>query len=634
MRTMLAKLQGLRFEEVKAWGMSFIVHVGLLLAFASITHVTIEQTQKLLVKSDIEKQSEEPEFDFQEFKFSSEASDQIGGGGANSLGSGSGALAATMHAGDALPGNVVEREIRNDYFKVDMPTSIPIFQPSNAELTEKVAVAGQTERVSGVKGAMDRLAFEIAGMVKDKPTLVIWAFDASGSLIKQRADISQRMKKVYDQLGLMKVGSEGALKTAAVTFQHQVNVLTPDPIDTDKIDGLLEAINKIPIDLDHTEEMVFTACEQAINKWMAYKTKQRRNIAIIIVTDERGDDMNKLEPLIDITRRFGIKVYCVGHASMFGKQKGVVDWTYPDGYVGPVDVDQGPESFYQELLDLPFWGSQNLALERLSAAQGPYALARLCNESGGIYMITDDSKAEYNFDPAVMRSYQPDYRPVEVIRAEVEKNPAKMALIAAINASSVERIEAPAVAFRADRDEILRTELTEAQKPLAVLDYRLTQMLTALEQGVKYRDAIKEPRWQASYDLALGRALAIRARAFGYNVMLAEMKSSPKTFSDPKKFNQWRLIPSDKVESGPQVKKQVDLSRQYLQRVIDDHPGTPWALIAKHELSQPLGWEWREGTMVIPNQQAMDPNRPMLLLEEEMRMNNMNRPPERVKPKL
>lgn len=32
----------------------------------------------------------------------------------------------------------------------------------------------------------------------------------------------------------------------------------------------------------------------------------------------------------------------------------------------------------------------------------------------------------------------------------------------------------------------------------------------------------------------------------------------------------------------------------YLQRVVDDHPGTPWAMLAERELAVPLGWKWRE----------------------------------------
>jgi hypothetical protein len=32
----------------------------------------------------------------------------------------------------------------------------------------------------------------------------------------------------------------------------------------------------------------------------------------------------------------------------------------------------------------------------------------------------------------------------------------------------------------------------------------------------------------------------------------------------------------------------------YLERVVAEHAGTPWALDAERELRQPLGWEWRE----------------------------------------
>jgi hypothetical protein len=38
---------------------------------------------------------------------------------------------------------------------------------------------------------------------------------------------------------------------------------------------------------------------------------------------------------------------------------------------------------------------------------------------------------------------------------------------------------------------------------------------------------------------------------------------------------------------------------EYLNRVIDEHPDTPWALMAQVELSEPLGWQWVEGTMQI-----------------------------------
>jgi hypothetical protein len=35
-------------------------------------------------------------------------------------------------------------------------------------------------------------------------------------------------------------------------------------------------------------------------------------------------------------------------------------------------------------------------------------------------------------------------------------------------------------------------------------------------------------------------------------------------------------------------------AREYLQRVIQEHPDTPWALLARRELDTPFGWDWVE----------------------------------------
>ena len=35
-------------------------------------------------------------------------------------------------------------------------------------------------------------------------------------------------------------------------------------------------------------------------------------------------------------------------------------------------------------------------------------------------------------------------------------------------------------------------------------------------------------------------------------------------------------------------------ARTYLERVADEHNGTPWAVSATRELQTPLGWMWEE----------------------------------------
>ena len=55
-------------------------------------------------------------------------------------------------------------------------------------------------------------------------------------------------------------------------------------------------------------------------------------------------------------------------------------------------------------------GNDNKKYERLSAGYGPYALTRLCAETGGVFFVAD--QGSIRFDSDVMRDYQPDYRPV------------------------------------------------------------------------------------------------------------------------------------------------------------------------------------------------------------------------------
>ena len=140
-------------------------------------------------------------------------------------------------------------------------------------------------------------------------------------------------------------------------------------------------------------------------------------------------------------------------------------------------------------------------------------------------------------------------------------------------------------------------------------------------QGEKDREKLDSPRWRASYDLAMGRVLAMQVRALGYNTVLADMKSNPKSFTK-KGNNQWRLQPSAKIDAGPAVKKMMTKARTYLNRVIDEHAGTPWAMLAERELGSPMGWAWAEGSVNITRAgrgAAGDPKKRIQLAEEQRR---------------
>ena len=199
----------------------------------------------------------------------------------------------------------------------------------------------------------------------------------------------------------------------------------------------------------------------------------------------------------------------------------------------------------------------------------------------------------YFFDPEVMRAYRPDYEPAAKIDQLLAGNRAMKALVEAAKSSDVAGMEGPRLEFPRRDDGALVLLLGEAQKKAAVLQPKIDALYGILAAGLPDRDAIQEKRWQAGYDLALGRVLALKVRTDSYNIMLAQAKSGLK-FKDPKN-DTWRLVPDDDIAAvGSQTEKLAAQARMLLTRVIDEHPGTPWAQYAAVELRTPLGYRWEE----------------------------------------
>jgi len=75
--------------------------------------------------------------------------------------------------------------------------------------------------------------------------------------------------------------------------------------------------------------------------------------------------------------------------------------------------------------------------------------------------------------------------------------------------------------------------------------------------------------------------------------MLAQAKAGMK-FKDPKN-DTWVLEESTDVsKAGSQAEKTSQQAMMLLNRVVEQHPGTPWAVLAAEELKRPLGYAWVE----------------------------------------
>jgi hypothetical protein len=240
------------------------------------------------------------------------------------------------------------------------------------------------------------------------------------------------------------------------------------------------------------------------------------------------------------------------------------------------------------------------------------------------------------FDPVRMRRYQPDYVSAQDYMRRVQQSHMRSSLIQAAQLSWLQPLEQPRQRFVVRSEAELSQDLTEAQKEAARIQPALEQLDQLLKSGQDDRPKEIVPRWQASYDLAVGRVLANRVRADAYNSMLAQAKRGMK-FSNEKN-NTWLLNPADEVSSGSRLQADAEQARECLLRVTREHEGTPWALLAQRELDQPLGWKWDETYTPIdpPARSAPADNSPNVnTTPQDDRARQLPRPaPRRDPPKL
>ncbi len=477
----------------------------------------------------------------------------------------------------------------------------------------------------GASGAVDRLTWEILQSMEERPTLVVWLFDKSGSLHRQRREIRDRFDRIYEELQIVKKSGSDAFKakkpnehqllTSIIGFGKTVELLTEEP--TDDLQLIKDTVDNIEVDSSGVEQ-AFSAVYLAADEYKSLRRHRvgfgpQRNVMLVVVTDERGDDFQTgLEPTVDICRKNGMPVYVIGVPAPFGRDTTYVKYVDPDPKYDQspqwAEVDQGPETLMPERVRIGFTGDYGDE-PVMDSGFGPYALTRLCYETGGIYFTVHPNRnvnrrvrgseieaysanLEYFFDPIKMAPYRPDYvSPADYMRM-VKASPLRKALIDAGQMPGVEGLERPQTRFVKRSEAALVGQLSQAQQDAARLEPRLNSMSEVLLRGEAARDEETSPRWQAGYDLALGRVLALKVRTETYNAMLAKAKRGIK-FEDEKN-NTWQLVADKEISVGSKWEREAAKATELLQRVADEHDGTPWAVLAKQELATPIGWKWKE----------------------------------------
>lgn len=502
---------------------------------------------------------------------------------------------------------------------------------------------------TSVSGAVDRVASQIHDALEVRKSLVVWLFDASASNEEQRSEVISRFETLYrslaDVTGAASADTDNApLLSAVAAYGAQVEFLTEEP--TADTTALLTAAQNVETQEGNVEN-TFASLRATIDKYMAFGPRRGRAMTVVLVSDEAGEDQQFSDEIIATLKKYAIRLHVIGASALFGVEESEAASLEGggEGTTG-VFVRRGPESRELEWIDLDFpggaaYGNTNRPGTELSI--GPYSLTRLCRESGGEYFALRQGVGGYSgmpmssaggggdggaamhaellsnsywtatgagasslpaagggmsygatsVDPNFIQRYQPRYMPEAEYRQLVESNRAVAALI---KASQLPRAEVLggglATTFAITENEAAFVNLlAQAQRPAARVKPGILAYYDTLRVGEPDRAKITEPRWQAGFDLALGRAMAAFARVEGYVTMVATRNGAK---FENEGSTTWVLVPADELKVSSQLDRLAQKSREYLQGVIEQHPGTPWAQAAGRELGTPVGWRWEE----------------------------------------
>ena len=448
----------------------------------------------------------------------------------------------------------------------------------------------------------------------DTPTLVVWIVDRTKSAANMVDAVKMQAQYFYDGLVIeaeqqATVNSEEVVEqTQLLTSVYSFGESTQRHLEASgDFKAVTEAFTQIAIDSSGVEN-AFAAVRQATDDVLDLRRKQGYEVFLVVVTDEAGDDQDQAESLRSDLAKYAIPVYVVGVHAPFGKRAILPDHVEAgvNGVAGRIFINQGPETRDTEQL-LMEYPAASMITETVDSGFGPFAWEYICRVSGGSFlalrapgytssMLNRPGSRPValigSYNRSSLQKYAPDYISQAEYEAKIQENKALAALIQVSKLEPIKVLSNPKRDFMKRDEASFSRELSQAQLGAAQLEPALLQAYEILRLGESDRSKLTNLRWQAGYDLAMGRLLAARSRIEGYNAMLALMKRG-KTFKNETSTS-WVLVPSTDTEVGSVIKKIGDRAVQYLERVKTEHPGTPWARMAEMELQVPVGWQWQE----------------------------------------
>lgn len=476
-----------------------------------------------------------------------------------------------------------------------------------AALGTDVSVSGRiggdpTFSVSEIGDALNQLTREILRHLDDHKVTVLWLFDESASMRDDQRAIFEKFDRVSSELSRFvpqDKKSAAALNHAIVGFGKGVDVVLEKP--TPDVEEVRRAIKRLKVD-DSGDENTMQAIRETVAAYSGLASKDRR-LLLVLVTDESGDDGDRVEEALELLKKTKTSLYVIGRQAIFG---------YPFAhhrYVDPVTKDvyhpvirRGPETADVECFQ---WDGLYGRWDEQPSGFGPWELARLARESGGIYFLLPSeefmriSQREKTYTIETLKEYMPEY----VSRAAYAERRAESDLRRSLYALVT---ETTGVSYRRDfpiEPQALREAALE-QIPIATERLAaLRDIQKRLESLKKHRDREPERRWRAHYDLMLAQTVAFQLKSYEYRALMESLAKKPQSPTKQPTADVAITFVVDhstkQLAPESETAKKISDARRLLNDVVAEYPDTPWSDLAKSTLAR--------GFSVVLNQWERSP---------------------------
>ena len=471
-----------------------------------------------------------------------------------------------------------------------------------------LAVPGGVARVGAIGGG----GFEVSGGLKEaigavigwpgwrNRCLAVWLFDESKSMKDDQQLVRQKVDQLYEELGINMSDSRAGRRivTAVCSYGKDLHIILGKP--TNDMTEIKTAIEKIPVDTTGKENYL-AAINGVLNKFSGFAKRYGRNIVIVLVTDEGGDD--------DVTAKGSAKSNLEGTLArmkkmkasllVFGTEAGefaygseqTYDPTVKAGYSPYAWVNRGISTAFAEMFPHDWYFRRT---QRVPSGFGPYGTSRLCRETGGVFYLMRTAKANaYDYEK-LLKGYQPELASRGEIAKRNRHNRLRRVLMGTIISWKKIRGEPGDRRFSSyfAKSEAGKRRM---QATMKVVNEWIALMNSAIKDIEKLSNvAVKNSpkRWEANHDLTWAMVHKLRFQLVQYKLALTDLMRG-RNLPPPGDIGwhiSWHRNPIIRTADAVKLAEEKARILKMFEKVIEKHADTPWEAFAKREMRQMRGF--------------------------------------------